>query len=296
MLPNFVVIGAAKSGSTFLSHCLEDHPEIYLHPQEMPVFESPDWEEQGIIYLHSLFDGRREKHLGVTRPSYIGKPEVPERISNYLPEARLIAVLRNPIDRAVSSYYHNMIYGFLPVRELERGMRLLLEGKYATTHPRSAEVLENGMYYKYLSQYRDYLDQGKLLVVYHEEVSANPVKVVQGIYQFLGVDASYVPSVLGTRPQAVQYNMHRVRLMALRNNMAHEYNKERTRLWEQPLRGMKGCLVKLIDRFDGAILAKVWENTKPKPSQALRNALKAVYQSDMEKLQTLLGRNLCHWK
>ena len=123
MLPNFVIIGAQKSASTFLQVCLSEHPDVFMPPGETPFFESPDYENSDISRLESLFNNRSESKLGIKRPSYIGKPEVPKRIEYHLPDAKLIAVLRNPIDRAVSAYFHYINNGFIPCINLEKGAR-----------------------------------------------------------------------------------------------------------------------------------------------------------------------------
>ncbi|MGF1579899.1 MAG: sulfotransferase [Gemmataceae bacterium] len=299
MLPNFVVIGAAKSGSTFLSRCLGEHPDVFLYPQEVAIFESPDWEEQGISSLQELLGYRTECRVGITRPSYVGKPEVPARIVQHLPKAHLIAILRNPIDRAISSYYHNMSYGFLPILDHELGMRHVLNKAYSKRYRRAEEILENGRYYKYLREYKYYLERGQLLVLLHDDLIQNPVETIQQAYRFLGLDDSYVPEALDTRPQAVIYNMSRMRLLSLRNNIAYSYNQDRTRLEPIPmdeLGGHRYRLLQFLEALDNKVLAKVLQNRKPNLSQDLRNRLLDVYQSDIQELQYLLNRDLSHWQ
>ena len=80
MLPNFIVVGAQKSASTFVQVCLAEHPDIFMPSTEIPFFVSPDYEQKSINNLKHFFIGRTEKMLGIKRPDYIGKPEVPERI------------------------------------------------------------------------------------------------------------------------------------------------------------------------------------------------------------------------
>jgi hypothetical protein len=126
MLPNFVIIGAQKSASTFLQVCLSDHPNVFLPNGETPFFESPDYEQSNVSDLERIFEKRSEKRIGIKRPNYIGKPEVPKRIEFHLPHAKLIAVLRNPIDRAISAYYHNINYGFIPPINVENGIRKII--------------------------------------------------------------------------------------------------------------------------------------------------------------------------
>lgn len=150
MLPTFVVIGAQKSASSFMQLCLAEHPDIYMAEGETPFFETPDYEQSDISELEMTFQGRGEKCLGIKRPNYIGKPEVPARIRRHLPSAKLIAVLRNPIDRAVLAYFHNIYYGFLPPLDVEIGMRRIIsDPSFVAKYKRSPEVIEFGYYYKH---------------------------------------------------------------------------------------------------------------------------------------------------
>ena len=118
MLPHFVVIGAQKSASTFLQRCLADHPEMWLPRGETTFFEDPTYEASRLSDLERMFSRRRERVLGMKRPSYLSRPEVPGRIRRDLPNVKLIAVLREPISRAVSAYFHMVGGGYLPLLEL----------------------------------------------------------------------------------------------------------------------------------------------------------------------------------
>jgi len=89
---NFLILGAQKSASTFLQFCLAQHPDVYIHNREMPIFEDPDYANFSEAFVDRLFEGRSERRLGIKRPSYIGRPEVPERIYRAVPEGKLIAV------------------------------------------------------------------------------------------------------------------------------------------------------------------------------------------------------------
>ena len=229
MLPDFVIIGAQKSASTFLQTCLNDHPDIYLPRGETPFFESPDYEQSDLIDLESLFDQRHERCIGIKRPNYIGKPEVAGRIQHHLPDSKIIAVLRNPVYRAISAYYHNIRYGFLPPLPIETGMKkILLDPSFSTRHKRALEIIECGYYFKYLSQYAAHKQGRRLLVLLYDEILANPLESVQKAYVFLGVPKDHVPAPLYHRPQKVIYSMNRLKVLRFGNLLAFRYNQDRT--------------------------------------------------------------------
>ena len=123
-LPNFLIIGAPKAGTTSLYYFLNQHPEIYMSPVKEPHFFS--YENQIFKYngpsdqqrcdnmfvtnlsqYHSLFDQvRDEKAIGEASSMYLYSDTAPQKIAKYLPEVKLILMLRHPVDRAYSSYLH----------------------------------------------------------------------------------------------------------------------------------------------------------------------------------------------
>ena len=297
MLPNFVIIGAQKSASTFLQECLNDHPDIYLPKGETSFFESPDYEESEINDLKKLFDGKNEKCLGIKRPNYIGKPEVPGRIESELPEAKLIAVLRNPIERAASAYYHLINYGFLPPVEIETGMRKILnDASFVYKYKRSLEVIEFGYYWKYLKQYQHFISNKNLLVLLHEDIKSNPLENIQKVYQFLSVNPKYIPPSIDSRPQVVIYNLTRLKFITLRNKYIYNYDDNKTRLFLRNCNFSERMIAGTITKFDKYVLSKITSNTRPKLSQELKNILIEKYTSDINSVEDFLGRDLSSWK
>lgn len=296
MLPNFIVVGAEKSASTFVHACLAEHPDIFMPPVEVPFFESPDYEQQSIENLKKLFVGRTEKMLGIKRPSYIGKPEVPERIRTHFPNAKLIAVLRNPIERAVSAYYHNINYGFIPARDIKKGMNLLLDGAYERAFKRAHEIIEFGFYYKYLKLYQHFFDNDCFMILLYEDIICGKLSAIQKVYSFLGVQSSYVPKGINSKPQAVIYSIPRLRILSLRNRFLYKYNSNRTRLFVKEQNILTKTVTTLITIIDNKYLSKVFVSKKPKLSKDLANRLCNIYSEDIEKLQAYIGRDLGHWK
>ncbi len=141
-LPNFLVIGAAKSGTTALHEYLKQHPQIYMSPQKEPHFFSLEGkkvdfrgpgdkrEEQlnnsvtNIEDYRKLFQGvSNEIAIGESSTSYLNNPEAPERIRHYIPNAKLIAILRNPVARAYSSFLHMVQRGYEPLTDFAEALR-----------------------------------------------------------------------------------------------------------------------------------------------------------------------------
>lgn len=297
MLPNFVVIGAQKSASTFLHRCLNDHPDVFLPPGETPFFESPDFETSSVLDLERLFEGCTEKKLGIKRPNYLGKPEVPPRIARTLPSAKLLAVLRNPVDRAISAYYHRIRSGFLPPVDIEIGMpNVILDPSFSDAFPRTPEIIEFGRYHKYLKLYHDFKVAGRLHVTLHDDVEIRPLDCVQKAYRFLGVTSGFVPPSLHQRPQAVVYSLKRLRWLRLRNPFLFDYNRERTRLFAKKPTKVGRIVVRLLNEVDRRVLMRLLGNKKPAISQRLRELLFEQYETDIDLLERYLNTDLSSWK
>ncbi len=296
MLPTFVIIGAQKSASSFMHACLADHPDIYMPHGEIPFFESPDYEHSNIEQLKKLFNGRSEKCVGIKRPSYIGKSEVPARIQTHLPNAKLIAVLRNPIDRAISAYFHNISYGFIPPLYAEIGMRkLILDTDFSSKFKRSQEVIEFGYYYKYLRKYSQYMTNNRLLIFLHEDILSKPLESIQRAYDFLGVSQHYISNCLNLRPQKGTYNLLGLKLLSFRNRLVYDYNEDRTRLFSKKKTLINKVFIKASMTLE-KLISIYLPNNKPKVGLELRNMLYDLYASDIESLADFIDRDLSDWK
>ena len=103
---DFVIIGAQKSASSFVHLCLLDHPEVYIPEKEIPYFENPDYKKKDLknIILTTKEYKKNYKAIGIKRPNYLGKDEVPARIFKNNPNIKLIVVLRNPIESHFSIF------------------------------------------------------------------------------------------------------------------------------------------------------------------------------------------------
>ncbi len=153
MLPQFVIVGGQKCGTTYLHLVLKQHPEIYCPKQEIPFFQKPDYNPKIIEQYFNNLNKNKSKIFGIKRPDYLGTVGIEKRIAKHIPDAKLIVVIRNPIDRLRSAYFHYIKTGFLPINELNKGIKLLLNGKLKKNYPRSNELIKYGHYYKHIKRY-----------------------------------------------------------------------------------------------------------------------------------------------
>ncbi|ESA38758.1 sulfotransferase [Leptolyngbya sp. Heron Island J] len=293
-LPDFVVIGAQKSASTFIQFCLADHPQIFMPYGETSFFESIDYPSKYQESLEVIFQNRKEKILGIKRPDYLTNPKVPRRINSLIPNAKLIAILRNPVDRFVSAYYHYMRYGFIPIEEPEIGIKKILDNQYQCSYKRAQEIIDYGFYYKGLQGYLDIFEESHILIILHEDIIANKHDVTKIIYKYLDVHEEYVPSSIGHRPMSVVYNLSRLKFLRAGNSLVYQYNDEKTRLWKRK-NILASAISYTLKSFDSVILSKVFASEKPSLSKIIRSELIDLYKDDIQALQKLINRDLSSW-
>lgn len=301
MLPDFIFIGAQKSASSFLQECLSAHPEAYLPNEETPFFEDYLYNASDLSWLEERFKHPKAsvaKRLGIKRPDYFAQMSCLDRIAHHIPDAKLLLVLRNPIDRFVSAYFHYAKCGFIPVVDLNKGVVALLDGVWEQDYPRSAELTEYGLYGKYLKAWFDKFPKEQVLVMLHDDVVKDSNEVVRAAYEFLGVDPHFNPKkALEGRPKPSVYNTFRLRYLqaikVLRINNSQDVGG--TRLKDPSHAPISVFLHKLLYQLDDCVFAKCLPNVKPALSSGNRERLLSAYQEDLGLLSELLNRNLDHW-
>ncbi len=296
LLPNFVIIGAQKAGSTFLLNCLAEHPNIYVHPAEDAYFQDPDYQNT----THDVFERRFKPAHGKTaivmkRANYLASPECPQRICQDLPDVGLIAVLRDPIERAVSAYFHFMTSGFIPIQPLGLGMRQILDEKLHTKYPAAKFILDYGLYAKHLRRYLEHFDRDRLLILLFDDLKVRPLSVAKQSYRFLAVDETYTPDrSIGTRPMASITSMVRIRLHNCVQPLFVRTNPQRTR--NTTRRGPLGWMLrKGFNAMDRLVWARLFKGERPQLDQDLHRELADRFRPDMEDLETILARRLNGW-
>lgn len=291
---DFVVIGAQKAGSTFIQKCLSEHPQIFMPKGEISYFEDPDYKKNSFEWFIKKFDkASNGQIIGFKRPNCLGKPECAKRIKRDLPKVKLIMILRNPVNRAVSAYYHQMRTGTLPIIEVNDGLERVLKGEYKNWK-RAKEILEFGLYAKHLTRFYKWFDNSQILILILDEVKKEPLVKIQEVYKFVGVDDEFVPKVLNRRVMEGIYSLQRLRLWNLFNRFYYNYNSKCTRLEPKRKNLLEWIIVLFILGIDK--LMKGWLiNEKPKLESKLKNKLVKYYKKDLRKLEKMINKDLGIW-
>lgn len=282
-LPTFVIIGAHKGGTTSLHAYLREHPDVFMTTVQEPCFfalegqsrRNPDGtpsrpmlQAQGAAYTWpeyvELFrEVRDERAIGEKSPIYLPNPQAPHRIKQYLPDVRLIAVLRQPGDRAFSHYRMNVGSGSekLPFdqavkRELER------------THLRPGVVqpyLRYGFYADSVARYKEVFPPEQLRFYLYDDFSADTPGVVADIFRYIGVDPTFTP----------------------RTDVRHNARPQRNRPLKSRIRSHVAASVPRAVGLERPPTTAL--------STATRRRLLDIYRPDILKLQDLLSRDLSAW-
>lgn len=293
---DFVILGAQKSASTFVHHCLLEHPQIDIPSEESRTFEDPFYSSGALAELDRLFGPRSvEVRRGIKRPDYLADPAVPERLARAAPDLRLLAVLRDPVPRAVSAYFHYVRLGFLPVQPLDRGFEQILDGTLERTYPRAADVLRYGLYGEHLTRYLEHFGRDQLLVLMQRDLRTQPAEEIASVLRFLEVRDDLAAELVSATPPANSgsYDQRRVRLQRSRNRFLFDYTPDRYRRTPKPKVSRGGFLLAGgATVLDQQVLARFDRAPAPKLSPALEQRLRDLYAADAEVLQSLLGRQV----
>jgi len=184
VLPNLIVIGAAKCGTTSLHEYLDEHPQISMsREKELHFFvDRKNW-SRGLGWYESQFDAETPVR-GESSPGYSAFPlyrGVPERMAETIPHARLVYLVRDPVERVVSHYSHRTV-NWPEMRKLEE----------ALADPHLHEWLVTpSRYWLQLEQYLARFPAEQILVVDADELGASRAEVLARIFAFVGVDPTF---------------------------------------------------------------------------------------------------------
>jgi hypothetical protein len=209
-LPCLFLLGAAKSATTSVHIWLDAHPDIFMSRPKEPFFFEAEYGLGPAFYFRKYFSGWAGQHIaGESRHRNLYLPFVPRRIHDFNPDAKLLAVLRNPARRAVSHWWHWRSQNLEPLslkEALQADLERIEAGKKFESDA-EAEAYAKSVYRDYRSPHRTYLDSGyyaeqlrryiqlfgreKLLVIFFEELVDNPELSMSEIFRFMNVDPSY---------------------------------------------------------------------------------------------------------
>lgn len=284
MLPNFIIIGSPKCGTTSLYHYLKQHNDVYVsHRKEILFFDSSYY--KGLRWYERHFRGYQgQKAIGDITPSYLHNPCVPKRIAETLPVAKLICILRNPVERAYSHYWDLVGWGGVnePFIETLRKPRMYKRGHGHIEF----DIFDMGFYFKHIHRYLEYFDKSQIGIFLFDDLINDPVACVNGILTFLGVSPFKQDSV-----QLEKKNVRRTnRSKTVGNILVNEWFREIVNLAVPP-----GFVPYFRRIYESLLNANTKPIHTPEMSESDREYLLNAYKDDVVQLQSLLSRDLGQW-
>ncbi|MEY3991117.1 MAG: hypothetical protein RI985_2198, partial [Chloroflexota bacterium] len=201
MMPNhFFIAGAQRSGTTYLYQQCAEHPQIEM---ALPVRPEPkyfinQWNAQSTAasYFDRYFGHKADALVyGEKSTSYIEIESAAQRIAALIPNAKIVFVLRNPVERAISNYRFSVKHGVEPASLAEamyqeETRRTKYDANKISVSPFA--YLQRGRYIEYIRMYERYVDPAQIHIMIYEQMTQD-IRMIQQLYAFLGVDATYAP-------------------------------------------------------------------------------------------------------
>lgn len=299
VVPNFVVAGAAKSGTTSLAHYLRQHPDVFVarekechylaFPDTPPRFTGPgdDTEFNRIVitdrdrYLRCFDGARDERAVGEASVFYLYRPDSLRMALTLEPGMRFIVVLREPIDRAYSAYSHH-------VRD-QRETAPTFSAALAQEDQRIIDGWGYGWHYRHVGDYvtqlaelRSIVPADQVHVLLYDYLAADPISAMQDVYRFLGVDPTFVPDA------SIVLNASGAPRLSALNRLLTRDN------------GIKTAVKRVIPYELGLRLSHRVRNWNLRRDNGLtpdeRRAVEPLFDLDHDRLAELSGCDLSPWR
>jgi len=294
-LPNFLVIGAGRSGTTSLHDYLGQHPDVFVGEDKSPNFfvshePLPEWEtatlramarqwvSDPVEYAAFFKDAGSKKAIGEVSPVYLQATSAAGRIKAMCPDVKIVAILREPVARAYSHFLGRRRDG------LERRTDFASVVREERSRPLPDEVafgsyLGCGRYHHFLKGYFDRFRSEQIRIYLFEDLLQDARGLMADLYAFLGVDPAFVPDTARRRGQT-----------GITKNPVARF------LWTRSV-ALRTALRPLLPRSVRDLAAPVFMGTLEQPTldPNLRDQLRALFTDDIEQLQVLIGRDLSHW-
>jgi len=277
--PNFFIVGAPRCGTTSLYEYLKQTLDVFMCPVKEPnyfnVSVNPKLQISKPIrdkkkYLNLFNNVKDEIAIGEASPTYLWDPKAPKLIHNVVPDARIIMILRDPVERAFSNYLF-----LLGIGGIKSSFSEAIKNALDAPNDFSGRIIESGLYYEQVKRYVEIFGTKQNKIIIFEEFIKETRKSVKEVLEFLGIkhpppnsiDDVYNPFIL---PRGA------VGKFIVRNRVLRKLGK--TIIPTQTLSSFKNILTK--------------EYPRPVFLEKDRKLLQKIYHEDVNKLQKFLGRTL----
>jgi sulfotransferase family protein len=300
-VPNLFIVGAPKSGTTSLYEYLKGHPQAFLPEVKEPCYFAADlaFDKSGGFMrygvdedlYYALFAGAGDaKAVGEGSTRYLYSRDAPALIHSVAPGARIVAMLRNPVDMIHSLHAHKLAAGTEDIADFEQALAAENDRRAGLrippqSNPKLATYRDRALFGKQLEHWLATFDRDQVRVIVFEDMVADPARHFEELLEFLGIDADYRPASFAA------------------HNVAHGARSPLARrmLGSRPAQWMAW---RLLPRIVGDVRAREWvrrfsqsglrrrKAPRTSISPELRRRLQDEFRPDVQRLSGLLGRDM----
>ena len=286
MIVDFFIVGAPKAGTTSLYHYLNEHPQVEMSSQKEPdYFSDKAINEQGMYYgknrvntldkYESLFVQKESVVYGEGSVSYLFYDNVAEDIKKYNPNAKIIIMLRNPIERAFSHFLMDYRLGL--IRDSFENV-IANKSKHKNAHLFYQQYIEVSKYTTQIQRYLDFFEKDSILFIDYDDFKKNVSETVDKAYNFLNISTDFAANI-NTKYNA--FTMPKNKIIRFIYSFVF-LRKILTFLFPIYLvRNIRGFLFK--------------EDEKPELLKETRVLLGKIFNDDIRKLEEVLGKDYSKW-
>lgn len=298
-MPDFLIIGAPKSGTTSLYFYLQQHPQIYMSVHKEPCFfiadsasELPSSLPPGSVWRsrspHAAYEQLfasvpSEQIAGEASTQYLSSSVAPRLIHTHIPQARLVAILRQPVDRAYSQYLHNRRNGIEPLSTFQQALQAEDARRHKQTVPLDVFYKQSSMYVPQIQRYLALFPREQIRFYLYDDLRHDPQGVVRDLFEFLGVDDTFRPDM------SEQYNVSGVPKNRFLFNLANRRSPPLVRLVLRAI-GSDYTLLRIKQ-----VILRGLQQPAPRLNRQFRQELTREFHDDILCLQELLQRDLSMW-
>ncbi len=308
--PNLFIVGAPKAGTTTVAKVLSSHPDVFVSKIKEPhhfIMENNPY-APGFLYVRLDVVKDQSDYLNLYKnaaafryrcdasTSYLQYFNAATNIKKKVPAAKIIIILRNPIERAFSQYFHNRRLKAEPIDTFEDALDAE-EKRKKDNFFRHYFYKDTGLYFDQVKNYIEVFGNENVLVLFYEELNSCPKSFYSKIFNFLGISSisniSY--SLYENRGDKINYQSFMVKFYRkLKDNfLFYCFYKILKKIFYRPLslENKKFVYLNLLD-----LKLRVLNKLAPtKMSQKTKMIMINEFRSDIQKLQALLGVDLSHW-
>ncbi len=276
MLPNLIIIGAKKCATTSLHYYLNLHPEIFMSAhKELNFFvEELSW-GKGLRWYEKQFPVAA-KIRGESSPNYTQYPifrGVAKRMHSVIPNAKLIYMVRDPVDQLISAY----------LQDIKAGIETRTLGEIIKSESKQSQYVDGARYHFQIRSFLEYYPLSQILVLAAEDLKKNPDETMRRVFEFLGVDSSFTSEEFHSPKNVAGENVKQKR------SKLEQFAHSREGHWlGRAATATLPIYLKLRKRKTSRLKVDISEFI---PSLQLKQSLRAYFEADIHALRELTGQS-----